>query len=378
MKRLRIGVDVRSLSGSMQLAGVSQYTLRLLSVLMRLDVAEFFLYGGSEHRKEVKLRHLFPQMPTRSEIVRSWLPTGLLEFFWDQHIWPIERVLKNVDVFFEPNFFPPYSISVPIVCTIHDLSFLRYPEWFPDKIAQKRAKKIGYTLRSAKAIIAVSKFTKDEIAGFFPKVEEKISVVHEAPLLSAIFNIDHKLYDTREKYRIEGEYILCVGTIEYRKNLSNLIRGYLKLRFQDGTKSQLVLVGIEGYGAREIIETGKFGIEQGWIRLLGYVDQDEIPILYHGAKLFCYLSYYEGFGLPPLEALSCGTPVMVSRVPVFEEILGPHAYYVDPDSISDIAEGISINENSPISTAEERMKWARRYSWESAAQKTLRVFQSIA
>ena len=140
------------------------------------------------------------------------------------------------------------------------------------------------------------------------------------------------------------------------------------------TECLLVLAGSLGHGADKLLDMAREAIEKGWVRLPGYVDQDDLPGLYSAARAFCCLSLYEGFGLPPLEALACGTPVLASRIPVFEEVLGSAAHFVDPHDEVEIASGLEATDKSDPSRVQERIERASRYSWKRAATEMISVF----
>ena len=301
----------------------------------------------------------------------------ILEPLWGTGWPPLEWITGEVDVVFEPNFFPPPIRRSKLVVTVHDLSFVRNPDWFPKNQAAHRTAKLMKTIQRADAIIAVSDFTADEIRSFCPQAAGKVHVVHEAPGPEFKPQPFDKISAVKKRLNIEDDFILYVGAIELRKNLIALIQAFLGLRKAGATNSKLVLAGLDGYGSEEVKKAALKGIQRGWIRFVGYLDQEDMPALYSSARLFCYLSLYEGFGLPPLEALACGTAAVVSRIPVFQEILGPHASYVDPGNLSEISDGIARCETEPLSSLEERVAWASRYSWQKASKQTLSLLSTV-
>lgn len=301
----------------------------------------------------------------------------ILERLWETGWPPLEWITGAVDVLFEPNFFPPPVRRSKLVATVHDLSFVRNPDWFPKNQAAHRTAKLMKTVQLADAIIAVSNFTADEIRSLSPQAAGKVHVVHEAPGPEFRPQPFDKISAVKKRLNIEDDFILYVGAIEQRKNLIALIQAFLGLREAGATNSQLVLAGIDGYGSGEVKKAALKGIQREWIRFIGYLEQEDMPALYSSARLFCYLSLYEGFGLPPLEALACGTAAVVSRIPALQEILGPHAAYVDPGNLSEISDGIARCEKEPLSSIEERVAWASHYSWQKASKQTLSLLSTV-
>jgi len=362
---LKVGVDARVLAGSKHLAGVSQYTRHLLlSMLDNQD--DVCLFAGFRHQGNETIYHHLGLQGDDERVVWSRLPSSILEQLWKWKLWPMERVIGNRDVFFAPNFFPPYLSKTPFVCTVHDLSFVRYPEWFPEGVAEQRQKLLAETMQQADGVIAVSKFTADELMDVWPQYSEKVHVIHEAAGMEfqpVEAGGEEKLC---EKLDIKGPFILYLGTLEKRKNIDSLLSGFSLFR-QRYPEMLLVLAGSMGFGSDVFLDAINQGEEEGWIYRLGFVDQDDLPALYAASQGVCYLSLYEGFGLPPLEAVSCGAPVLVSDIPVLREILGDAAWYAKPDDPAHIADSMSAMVQSSLS---KRKGLPRHYSWQHAADET--------
>jgi len=301
----------------------------------------------------------------------------LLEQLWRTGWPPLEWITGPVDIFFEPNFFLPPLGRAKAVVTVHDLSFQRYPKWFPNGVAKRRVRQLRKTLDRADAVIAVTNFTANEIRRFWPQYEDKVQVIHEAPGPEFQSQSPQKIQEIVNRLGLHDPFILYVGALEHRKNVTSLVRAFLQLKEAGGTECQLVLAGTLGHGSKEIMSLASDGLRRRWIRFLGFIKQEDLPALYCASRLFCCLSWYEGFGLPPLEALACGTPVIVSRIPVFQEILGPHARYVNPSDIVNISRVIAECEESAPSSAKDRSLWASKFSWHKATQQTYELFQRV-
>jgi alpha-1,3-rhamnosyl/mannosyltransferase len=377
---MRIAIDTRCLAGSRELKGVSQYTRHLTSGLLKRAGADvsFLLFPGFNHARNRTVCGFFPDLLASARCIWSTVPMQIMERLWHFGWPPIEFITGRIDVFFEPNFFLPPLGKARSAVTVHDLSFYRHPEWFPEGVASGRVKKMGKTLRAADHVIAVSHFTADEIKDVWPQHSGKISVIHEAAGPEFQPAGPDRLAELTGKYNLQDPFFLYTGTIEARKNVEKLISAFMYLRRSGGTKCQLILAGSPGYGAETILAAAAQGIEKGWIRVMGFLNQDDLPSMYSSAEGFCYLSRYEGFGLPPLEALACGTPVLVSDIPVFREILGPRGYFANPANENEISEGLVRLEKTDRFTADECIAWASQYSWERAASETFSVFRMIA
>lgn len=375
---MKFAIDVRCLSGSPNLNGISQYTKHLLTHLFLSKEHSFFLFPGFSRPKNHNIYEYFLNFPENVRWKWSPVPIRIVEKLWKTGWPPLELITGKMDVLFEPNFFAPPIRNAKIVTTVHDLSFVWHPEWFPGNEAARRTKMLIENLSRADALIAVSRFTADEIGNFWPQAQDKVHVICEAPGPEFQPPTAEKIRAViKSRLNLNDHFILYLGALELRKNLTSLVRGYLRLRKGGGTKSKLVLAGLKGHGYEEVIKVAYEGIRHGWIQFAGYVNQDEVSALYGAADLFCYLSHYEGFGLPPLEALACGTPVLASRIPVLMETLGPHALYVDPLNIPEISDGIAQCEKKPVSSIEERIAWASRFTWQKASEKTLDLFERI-
>ncbi len=371
---MKIGVDVRCLAGSSRLTGICQYTRHLLTAMMYRGRQSYRLYPGYRRPNNMNILSIFPDLPANSSWAWSPIPGRFLDLSWRLGWPPVEWVTGPLDIFFEPNFFPPPVKSAAVVTTIPDLSFLRHPEWFPVGVAQTRIRLLEAALKQSRGIIAISRFTADEISECYPQHARKISVVHLAPGPEFSVPTMEQIRNLRQDLQLDGPYFLSVGTLEYRKNIRQLVQAFMTLRQSGQTDACLVLVGGQGFGHDQIIQEARLGIEHGWIRILGYAKQEQLPALYGGAQAVCYLSGYEGFGLPPLEAMACGAPVLASRISVLQEILGPHAIYVDPHDPEEIVSGLSKTEVEKTGDYSERVAWSKQYSWERAADETTQVF----
>jgi alpha-1,3-rhamnosyl/mannosyltransferase len=259
------------------------------------------------------------------------------------------RTARGLDVLHCTTFRGPASSRVPTVVTVHDLAILRAPEAFPRW--HRLYGKAGLTrvLRSADAIVAVSEFTRSEVMELADVPDERIRVVPNG--VDSVF--------TPNGARAEGDYVLAVGTLEPRKNLARAVDAAREAGVA------LRVVGARGWGDVDV---------EGWV---GEVPDAELAALYRGARCVVYPSLYEGFGLPVLEAMACGTPVVTSQGTAMEDVAGGAAVLVDPLSVSAIGEGI----REAISRREELgpagLARARSFTWDRAADAVVELWREL-
>lgn len=269
---------------------------------------------------------------------------------------PRAAARDRVDLLHCPTFRAPTRCSVPLVVTVHDLAVLRHPYLFNRWSREYGRRLLPSVARAADAIIAVSAFTAREVIELLGVAAERVHVVPNA--VGPPFRPDGP--------RAEGEYVLAVATLEPRKNLERLVEGHLRA----STGLELRIAGPSGWGATRPGGPG--------VRWLGELDTDELARLYRGARCVVYVSLYEGFGLPVLEAMACGVPVVTAQAASVLEVAGGASVVVDgldPDSIaSGIAEAIDRrDELGPLGLGR-----AALFGWGAAAERTLAVYRSVA
>lgn len=244
------------------------------------------------------------------------------------------------------------------IVTIHDLAFLRHPEWFSKAFSRFYKFLIPRIAKKAKHIVTVSKFSKEEIVELLKIKPEKILVAYSA--VSEIFSDSKKYRKSRKKY------ILTVGSIDPRKNLLRIIQAFHQIKNKE---YKLLIVGSK---RRVFSHAGQISkLSDKNILYVGYVSDKKLVDLYTHASLFVYPSLYEGFGLPPLEAMACGCPVIVSNMPSLKETCGKAAYYIDPYNVEDLAQAIdSLIEDKTLSAklVNEGYSNIKRFSWDKTAE----------
>lgn len=380
---MKIGVDIRVLMDK-QYSGVAEYSSALLRAMLRLNKTDEFSFFYNSFR-DVSARIGSFDHP-KLKIYRSSYPNRIFNYALQQFFsWPkIDNLVGNCDVFWSPHInFSNFSNRTKHVLSIHDISFLRYPEFFSRrKNFWHRALDLPKLAQEASKIIAVSENTRRDIIELLQVREDKVTTIYSGvnkavPLPSPIeekkFFIKHDLKDN---------FIFYLGTIEPRKNVAGLIYAYNRFRDENIkiVDMQLVLAGAKGWKNRSIYRAWEQSPYRRDIKFLGYVSPEEKELLYKRAGIFVYPSYYEGFGLPVLEAMHRGLPVITSNVSSLPEVAGSAAITLNPYDINEIARALEllINNNSLKKSLSEQGKiQAEKFSWDKAAEEYLNVFRSL-
>lgn len=258
---------------------------------------------------------------------------------------------RNADVLHCPTYRGPLHSTLPLVVTVHDLAVFRHPDAFNRWTRTYSPHVVPRVLAAARRIIAVSDFTRRELIEVLRVPEQKIRVVPNG--------VDDRF--TRDGPAAEGDYVLAVGTLEPRKNLPRLVEAARR------NDVELRVVGARGWGAVDVGGNG--------VRWLGEVGDEELASLYRGALCVAYPSVYEGFGIPVLEAMACGVPVVTSRGTAMEEVADGAAVLVDPSDAADLAAGIERAAAERETLAARGLERARAFRWDAIAEKTLGVYR---
>lgn len=381
---MRIGVDIRVLMDKYY-SGVSEYTANLLKGLLELDKdSEYKLFFNSW---KSQLDRLSIWQRNNAKLYFSRYPNKVFNYLCQRLLAKpkLDKFLGGTDIFWSPHFnFTRTSSDTKRIITVHDLSFLRYPEFFSvRKNLWHRALKIGRAVQEADLIIAISENTKNDLIELLGVSEEKIMVIYSGNNEFANdFSDDDRLNYLKEN-NLNKPFILYLGTIEPRKNLVGLIEAYNILRTDNPemTSYQLVLAGADGWKNKEIYQAAKQSPYSKDIVFLGYVNQRAKEMLYKSAGLFVFPSFYEGFGFPPLEAISAGLPVICSNVSSLPEVVAGAAILVDPFNFSALA--LAIKEGLTNDKLREKLirrgyVRAQEFSWKKTASNYLKIFKELS
>jgi len=367
---MRVAIDARKLHDF----GIGTYTRNLLRELARIDsLSEYVLLchepdlgiGAQLGRNFRTVLESSPNYSIREQIHVPWV------------LWR-----ERPDVFHAPHYVLPPAARCRSVVTIHDCIHLMFPQYLPNRAAYVYAKASMWSaVRQSHRILTVSEASKRDIIHFFDVPPEKIVVVYNA--IDERFRsvpAEADVARVRERYQLQHEFVLYVGNIKPHKNLVRLIEAFdlLRRRGFDGLK--LLIIGDEIAklpALRRAVHSHKL---HKHVRFLGYQPDETLAILYRLASVFVFPSLYEGFGLPPLEAMACGTPVVTSNVSSLPEVTGDAAVLVDPYDVESIAHGVQNVLTNPTLSAELRTKGKARaseFSWERSVARTRQVYEEV-
>ncbi len=292
---------------------------------------------------------------------------------------PLELARRPVDVLHLQYNLPPLLPGCGRVLTVHDISYEHFPECFTLRERVRNKVFVRWSARRADVVIAVSEYTKRDLVATYGVDPERIVVTLEAADTS--FRPPDSSAESEQvwrRYGIEGRYVLYVGNIQPRKNLRRLIHAYAQLVAGGDIQHQLVIVGRKAWLYSDVFHEARRSGLSKQIVFTDYVPQGDLPHLYAGADAFVFPSLFEGFGLPVLEAMACGAPVIASRTSSLPEVAGNAAYYVDPYSVDEIARALRqvvCDAKLRARLAAAGLEQAARFSWEQTARQTLRAYE---
>jgi alpha-1,3-rhamnosyl/mannosyltransferase len=366
------------------LTGIGRYTLELLKHLQRNPAIEEIRYF-SDGRVAPQIpdpiwrtsRGMHPVAKAlKGFVARQHLPRRLYRYGADS------RNRRQLEAFTDwvyhgPNFYVP-PVPGPAVATFHDLSVLTMPDFHPIERVRFMTEEIAVALKRVSMIITDSEFVRGEVMRLFSWPADRVRTVHLAAGAAFHPRHPHELAPALERHGLKaGGFCLYAGTIEPRKNLVRLLTAYEQLQPRLREKYPLVLVGLNGWRNQDILARIRSAEQRGWARYLGYIDDAQLPLLFAGARLFVYPSLHEGFGLPVLEAMASGTPVVCSNSSSLPEVAGKAAAMVEPEDVDALAHQITRG----LECAEWRagaatagLGQATRFSWNRCAAETAKIY----
>lgn len=371
---MNVLLDARTVG--LRFSGVGFYVLELVRALARLSddhVYHLLVHGESAiEGAGLDARFRVHHTPFSQESH----PLGDL---WEE--WALPRLAHRLgaDVIHGPAFLIPLRPTrIPKVVTIHDLVAFSHPETIPWKYASYMRWLIRSAIRTARRVITVSESVKQDIVQLLGTDPECIVPIHHG--VSERFHPEpaDRVEAVRRRHGIERPYLLFVGNLEPRKNLPTLVKAFRMVRAQAPGPLDLVVAGQVAWKSGPLLEALGTDDLREFIRLLGYVSSDDLPALYSGARAFVFPTLWEGFGLPVLEAMACGVPVVASRVASIQEIAGDAAILVDPSEPASIAAGIreSLDPVSREAWIARGLACVERYPWRATAMRTLEVYDA--
>lgn len=376
IKKLNIGIDASFIHG--ENTGTGEYTKQLISHLSEFDkkniymIFPFFTYIYNEHFK-----NYHPNLSKNFNIFWLSLPKKIVDFLWNKFYVFRPLYLPRFDIFHSTTFtIPPSTSYKRLIFTVYDVSFFTHPQFHLKENIEHCMIETKEAVKKADVIIAISNHTKNDLIKYFDCPENKIKVT---PL--ACDKIFYKKINEKEKnkvflkYKIYNAFIFHLGSLEPRKNTMGLIKAYRLLPKNIQDKYNLVIGGGKGWMNSSIHDyIRKYSLSDN-IKIVGYINNEELPVFYQAAKCFVYPSFYEGFGIPPLEAMASGCPTLVSNTSSMPEICQNGAEYCEPNNIEDICmkiKGLLSSDNKElIITAKIQSK---KFSWSKCIKNTKKIY----
>lgn len=370
---MRIIIDIRPLLEPRR-SGVGTFTAETTKALTARGTHEYALFAngrgttvpGDVPAPSPRVTHRFSRYPNR-------LLNASFAFLRRPRI---ETLAGPADAVWLPNLNFVAS-ALPTVVTVHDLSFSRYPQFFTAKqrlwhrMINPRA-----ALRRASAVVAVSEHTRMDVIETYGVPADKVTVAHPGIGATFVAQEDDAIRRVRERHGLRGPFFLFLGVIEPRKNVAGLIAAFSRVT----ADADLVIAGGKGWLCDDVFRAAVRSPKKDRIKFLGYVDEVEKPALYAAASAFVYPSFYEGFGIPPLEAMAVGTPVIASRTSSLGEVIGDAGLLVDPRSPADIADAMGAVFADGRLAEELRRRGsvrARDFTWDGTATSLERAFARL-
>lgn len=365
----KIGIDARKLGDF----GIGTYIDNLVRSLAEIDRENHYVLFVDRRGRDLLSDlpdnfHLVleqaPQYSLRELLALSWKLRGL-----------------RLDLYHATHYVLPARVRCPVVVTIHDIIHLLYPEFLPNRLAFFYARwMIRRSLARGDRVIADSDNTRDDLMRYFETDGGKIETVY--PGVADVYRqrlARERIDDVLTKHSVDRPYLLFVGNPKPHKNLDNVIRAFAEVVRKDAFAGDLVCVGGRDDSQRQVVRHAEqLGVDQR-VRLLGHVPESSLPALYQGASLFLHPTLYEGFGLPVVEAMASGVPVITSNGSSLAEVARGHARLVDPLDVSGIAEEILrclSDEALRTDLIESGRRRAEQFQWRRAAEQTLAVYEA--
>ena len=374
---MRIGIDYTAAVN--QGAGIGRYTRQLVQALLALDNRDevVLLAAGGGRLARTGGTAPFLQVPN-ARLIHLSLSERALTILWHRLRLPLwaELFTGRLDLFHSPDFALPPIRQARTVLTVHDLSFMRVPECSQPSLRAYLLRVVPPSVRRADVVLADSQSTRNDVVELLGVSPDRVRVLY--PGVDEAFRrvLDtHVLAEVRQRYRLPERFVLGVGTLQPRKNLPRLIEAYARSR--EDTDIKLVIAGGTGWMYEGIFRRVEDLGLQDEVYFPGYVADEDLPALYTLADLFAFPSLYEGFGLPPLEAMACGTPVVTSNVSSLPEVVGDAALTVDPHDVGALANAMRRVLNEPAlrnAMVRRGLAQAQGFTWSRAAGELLHVY----
>jgi alpha-1,3-rhamnosyl/mannosyltransferase len=377
-EQIRVGLNSTALLSP--LTGIGQYTKSLAEALIASGEVDLWLFYSLAWSREVRTQPVH-NIATVKTLIKKLLP----------HPYSLSRALqqykfaqfagkKKIELYHEPNFLS-HRFAGPTVITAHDLSWIRFPDTHPSERVKVMNRLFPRSLENAAHIITDAEFIRQEIIAYFGVPPGRITAV---PLAARSNFRPREADECRAGLDNLGlgyrSFILCAGTLEPRKNLDFVIRTYAAMPQEFRSRRPLVLVGMKGWLTSSLESVMQPLMASGEVRTVGFVSEDDLALLYASASMLVYPSLYEGFGLPPLEAMSSGTPVIVSDRSTLPEVVGPAGVLIDPADAAGLRDAICRLDEDRAYWDDRRsasLQQAATFSWSRCARETMAIYRSV-
>ena len=374
---MKIAIDLTSIPS--QKTGVGKYAIALIKALGKFDDEnQYWIFVKRNQAEE------FDPKKKNFHIIlcNNILQSKILRILWEQFVLPVILLKKRIKLLHSIHYTTPLLFLFKRITAFHDMTFFLFPKkhTFTKRIFFQLI--IPLSAKRSDRLIADSRSTKRDIQKILGVSMKKIDVVYGTvnPIYHPVENIN-AINGIKSQYKIKDRFILYVGTLEPRKNVVGLIRAYYKLVLEKGIKHQLVVVGKKGWGYQEIFKTAQDLNLDKKIIFTGYVPDNELVFFYNAADIFMYPSLYEGFGIPPLEALSCGTPTISSNISSMPEVVGNAGILVNPYNVQEISQKmyeLLVNKKLRLSLREKGLLRAKKFSEEKMAKETIESYEKAS
>lgn len=371
--QMKIAFDAYPIA-SKNLSGIGIHAENIASRICRRADCELLLYDFLRRRNSKKI--LAKRVPDAPILENNLLPYGVYVKIWDRFpVYYNSLFGSKADIYHFFNFLVPPKVKGKIVNTVHDLVFFTFPETVEKSNLARMTKNIQRSCDMSDIIICVSENGKRELNEILKVPEEKIRVVYNG--------VDHERFNPSvpcyKNNTIPDDYILYIGTLEPRKNLITLIKAYARSKARKNGCA-LVIAGAKGWECDEI-----FRIADEYkapVYFTGYVPNDELPSLYKSAKAFAFPSLYEGFGIPPLEAMACGTPVVTSRSSSLPEVVGDAALTIDDPldcgALAEQLDRIIFDTETAEKCSQAGLVQSRKFTWDDSAECVMKIYKELS
>jgi glycosyltransferase involved in cell wall biosynthesis len=371
--RIKVGIDAHALGS--RLGGNETYIRNVIRALgEEAPGGDYTLFLSPRGPHESAAEPIAGAERMRRVVVRPRNPLVRIPLSF-----PLALARARIDVVHVQYVAPPVC-PARIVVSVHDIAYERYPRFFaPGEVARFRAL-VPLTIRRASAVLTLSEYSKRDIVWRYNVPPEKVVVTYLAadPMFRPIHD-EGRLVGVRARYNTGEQFILSVGNLQPRKNLKTLIEAYVALRRAGATRHKLVLVGKRAWLHDEVFAAARESGYADELVFTGYVPDADLVALYNAAELFVYPSIFEGFGLPPLEAMACGTPVVCSNTSSFPEVVGDAALTVDPldpDALARAIAAVLENADMRARLSAQGLRRAAAFSWRATARTILQIYRA--